>query len=119
MEFLCCADGKWGFWVQEGFDSQHGVTWTTSIPDLLQRYGLERFDFLKMDIESAEYEVFKDSEELPWLRDTYMTSMEVHGKRKGELIASMRARGLFSFKHGELNFFINPFLAITNAGVGT
>ena len=65
---------------------------------------------MKIDIEWAEFEVFKASEELAWLPATRLIIMEVHGNNGQQLVESMEARGLISVESGEYTFFLNPAL---------
>jgi FkbM family methyltransferase len=49
---------------------------TTSFDDLRKRYGIERFDVVKLDIEGAESELLKDGN-TEWLARTDVVIMEV------------------------------------------
>jgi FkbM family methyltransferase len=55
--------------------SEHGVkAWT--IPDVMQKFDLSHIDFLKMDIEGGEREMFSNNFE--WLEDIDNLMVEVH-----------------------------------------
>lgn len=55
-----------------GFD----VNLAVSVSELIERHGLEHVDFLKMDIEGAEFAIFRDA--APWLDRVDNLAMEVH-----------------------------------------
>jgi FkbM family methyltransferase len=55
-----------------GFDANLAIT----IEELIQLYGLPHIDFLKMDIEGAEFDIFRDS--VHWLDGVDNLAMEVH-----------------------------------------
>ena len=78
--------GKWGF-MTESVDDQpsHGsrVTQETSgisMPTLLERYGIERVDILKIDIEGAEKEVFAEC--AAWIGRVDAVIVELHDRMK-------------------------------------
>lgn len=48
-----------------------------SIPDLMQRFGADKIDILKMDIEGAEREIF-EAPTNQWLPNTRVISIELH-----------------------------------------
>ena len=54
------------------FDSNLAIT----IEELMEIYGIQRVDFLKMDIEGAEFAIFRDS--VQWLDGVDNLAMEVH-----------------------------------------
>ena len=56
------------------FDSNLAIT----VEELMKIYALEHIDFLKMDIEGAEFGIFHDS--LGWLNGVDNLSMEVHNE---------------------------------------
>ncbi len=59
-------------------NSQEGEKVTTlSFPRLMELYQLDRVDFLKVDIEGAEWEIFSEA---PWLGRVKRIALEVHGE---------------------------------------
>jgi len=54
------------------FDSNLAIT----VEELMKTYGLQHIDFLKMDIEGAEFAIFRDS--VRWLDGVDNLAMEVH-----------------------------------------
>ena len=67
-----------------------------SMDKMFSRFNLDRVDFLKMDVEGAEFGIFKDAE---WLNHVTKISMEVH-PRAGEvgMICESLIRKNFDFK---------------------
>jgi hypothetical protein len=55
-----------------GFDSSLAIT----VEELMKTYGVQHIDFLKMDIEGAEFAIFRDSAR--WLEGVDNLAMEVH-----------------------------------------
>lgn len=49
-----------------------------TMPELMERHGLERIDFLKADIEGSEFDLFQDASE--WLPKVDRIAMEVHAQ---------------------------------------
>ena len=66
--------GKWGFVVEE---DNEGSIEAISISDIMAKYGLERIDILKLDIETSEKKVFSENYE-DWLPKTKMLIVEIH-----------------------------------------
>jgi FkbM family methyltransferase len=58
-----------------GFDTNRAIT----VAEVMTTYGLGHIDFLKMDIEGAEFAIFRDS--APWLDHVDNLAMEVHHRR--------------------------------------
>jgi FkbM family methyltransferase len=55
-----------------GFDAGLAIT----VEELMNIYGLQHIDFLKMDVEGAEFGIFRDS--ASWLKGVDNLAMEVH-----------------------------------------
>ena len=64
-----------------------------TMDELVERYGLDPIDFLKIDVEGAEFELFRG--EPGWLRRVDRIAMEVHpdAGRPEELAAMLAAAG--------------------------
>jgi len=67
--------GHWGFRTVAEATGDSGVA-AVSIPDLLARYGIDRIDLLKIDIEGAEREIFSTS--APWIACVGVIAAELH-----------------------------------------
>lgn len=72
-----------------GFDTGHAIT----VSELMDRYGLQQIDFLKMDIEGAEFAIFRDAGS--WLDRVDSLAMEVHNTEGDptEIIERLRQAG--------------------------
>lgn len=66
-------DETWSFRATEG----EGVGAVT-IPELMERFGIDRIDLLKLDIEGAEADVLAASG--PWIGDVDMVVAELHDR---------------------------------------
>jgi FkbM family methyltransferase len=71
------------------FDTSLAIT----VEELMQTYGLQHIDFLKMDIEGAEFNIFRDS--VHWLGGVDNLAMEVHNAvgDPGEIIQRLQQQG--------------------------
>ena len=80
---LACS---WGVQVSETLDPSQAHVMATSIPALLQQYGLESFDYAKIDIEGAERRVFA----VPpaWVHGTKLITIEVHEEEGNPVTAA-------------------------------
>jgi hypothetical protein len=71
------------------FDVNHAIT----VSELMQIYPLDHIDFLKMDIEGAEFSIFRDSSH--WLDRVDNLAMEVHNTvgNPDEIIKRLQDKG--------------------------
>lgn len=73
---------KWAFSVAEGSNlSSSELVKAITIPELLRKYNLEYIDILKLDIEGAERELFKEGAE-SWLGAVGQIIIELHDRLK-------------------------------------
>ncbi|WP_158587727.1 FkbM family methyltransferase [Algoriphagus lacus] len=73
--------GSWGFETHAADPVEKAGVEGITISGLMERYGLSRIDLLKIDIEGAEFELFKyNSSE--WLSKVNMMMIEVHDRLK-------------------------------------
>ena len=69
--------GKWGFVTEEVASSGKGIIRAITIDDILKKSGCDQIDILKLDVESAEKEIFsKDYES--WLPKVRILIIEIH-----------------------------------------
>ena len=69
----------WSFTVKKAAASTNGEARTVegiTVPSLMKRYNLDFIDFLKLDIEGAEYALFDSSEE--WIDKVGVIAVELH-----------------------------------------
>ena len=87
--------GKDGFYVSEVHDPKAGFdVEAISLPTLMQRYGWDTIDILKLDVEGAEKHIFETSDR-HWINRTQVIIMECH-----DIYAPGAAQSIFSALHG-------------------
>jgi FkbM family methyltransferase len=67
--------GKWAMVVEE--DEVNGTVPAITIQSIMERFGIEKIDLLKLDIETSEKQVFQ-SEKLDWLASVHHLVIELH-----------------------------------------
>lgn len=109
--------GKWGMITEEVPQQGDGTIDTVTISEIIQKFNLERIDILKLDIETAERELFSAGFE-SWLPKVKIIVIELH-----DSITSGTAKPFFTainktfknyrfFQLGENTIIINEDLAI-------
>lgn len=73
--------GKWAMVVEELDSEEHGSIKAISVNTIISQFQLNQIDILKMDIESAEMEVFSNHYE-QWIPKTKMMIVELHDRMK-------------------------------------
>lgn len=73
--------GNWGFITEETDQEGPDTVKAVSIDELMQRYGVDHIDILKIDIESSEKELFSENFE-KWLPKSRMVIVELHDEMK-------------------------------------
>jgi hypothetical protein len=65
----------------------------TTVEEVMDRFDLQHVDFLKMDIEGAEFAIFRDS--VKWLERVDNLAMEVHNPigDPGEIVKRLQGAG--------------------------
>lgn len=69
--------GKWGFVTEEVASPEKGIIRATTIGDILKKSGCDQIDILKLDVESAEKEIFSKNYE-KWLPKVRSLIIEIH-----------------------------------------
>lgn len=69
--------GKWGFVTEEVSSSGKGIIKAITIDDVLKKSGCNQIDMLKLDVESAEKEIFSKNYE-NWLPKVSVLIIEIH-----------------------------------------
>jgi FkbM family methyltransferase len=105
-EYLTLADPdaeKWCFTVKPSCDGEQNIRGMT-IEELMQEFGVDHIDLLKMDIEGGEKEVF-GSGPTPWLDHVYTIAIELHDRYKPgcaqAFYAALQGRRFFQAVRGE------------------
>lgn len=83
-----------------GEPSQLKTVTALTIPNLLKQFGLSRVDFLKIDIEGEEVNLFRATSDLSWLDAVQSLNMEVHAEPAvlQEMLALLGQRGFRAWK---------------------
>jgi FkbM family methyltransferase len=84
-----------------GMAASHLKTVTAmTMPSIIQRFGLSRIDFLKLDIEGEEVNVFGAAQDLGWLDAVRALNMEVHAEPAvlQQMLAMIEQRGFRAWK---------------------
>jgi hypothetical protein len=81
-----------------------------SVIDIVNFANMERIDFLKIDIEGSEKEIFSDSHSKEWIRKSKVISCELHDRMvegcSDAFHNAMNGEGFTRGKHGEFDFYI-------------
>jgi FkbM family methyltransferase len=79
------GDGEDGFHITDGADPSRSVEGIT-MKELIRRLEIPAIDYLKIDIEGAERQLFEDSD-LDWLTQVHTLCCEIHAPDLFELIS--------------------------------
>jgi len=102
-------DKSWGWEVVETTANTPGSSKTATVQSLLEQHGLTGFDYAKLDIEGAEYNVFGENADKSWINSTSLLSIEIHGDR-APIDAVMSEYGMLGSNFGEYVFYAKPHL---------
>lgn len=69
--------GKWGFVTEEVNSPGRGIIQAMTIDDILKKSGCDQIDILKLDVESAEREIFSENYD-NWLPKVKVLIIEIH-----------------------------------------
>ena len=76
-------DGRdWGWMTEEVEEGTPGSLQAVSVQSLLRKYDLATFDYIKLDIEGSEWQLFRQDESLAWLDGVKLMSLEVRANVK-------------------------------------
>lgn len=70
--------GEWGKVFKEKSVFSPGGLQAFGVKDLAEMYDIPAFDFVKIDIEGAEGQVFAPNADVSWIEDAQVISLEVH-----------------------------------------
>lgn len=98
---------SWTFAVSEAPLAGRGSVRGITIPQILERFGAERIDLLKMDIEGGEEVVFAPGSGYgEWLDLVDTLAVEFHGPAcRDAVLAATAGHGFVRSRHGELFVF--------------
>jgi len=106
-------DGQdWSFRLVEARPTEQTLFESTCVQDIISDYSLLKIDFLKMDIEGGEDDVFSNNSNINWLDKVAVIAIEIHDEFNcRERIESMLQKYNFELSHsGELTIGINKIL---------
>lgn len=84
---------------------------TTDVPSILEQYGADHIDILKMDIEGAERNVILNNNSDSWLQRTSMIIVELHGSQiRDDCTSYLKSKGFTSSRYRSLHYFVNESL---------
>ena len=85
------GDVKSGFRMAESAEPRADAMRATTIPALMQQFGVETIDICKIDIEGGECEIFSDPSCHDWLARTRMLIIELHDRFRPDSGSLVRA----------------------------
>jgi FkbM family methyltransferase len=102
-------DGQdWSFRLIEASDNERALFETISIDNIIVEEGWTSIDFLKIDIEGGEVEIFKDFSKILWLDLVKVIALEIHDEFNCREFIEVNLKEKFELKHvGELTVGIN------------
>ena len=107
--FRDCQD--WAFRLTETDITEEALFETTTIQQIIKEGSFEEIDFLKIDIEGGEVEVFKNFKQLEWLNSVKIIALEIHDEFNCREYIEENLGELFELRHlGELTIGIHKKL---------
>jgi len=105
-------DGQdWSFRLVEASANEPALFEATSIDEIISENNLTTIDFLKIDIEGGEVEIFKDFSTLHWLNQVKVIALEIHDEFNCREHIETNLAQIFDLSHaGELTIGINKSL---------
>lgn len=71
-------DGRdWGWITEEVREGTQGSFRAVSVQSLLHKYNFPNFEYIKLDIEGSEWQLFRRDDSLAWLKGVKLMSLEV------------------------------------------
>lgn len=106
----------WGWRTLEVEQPTADTIMAASVPSLMEKYGLDGgFDYAKLDIEGAEWTVFRGNAAMEWLGSLKLLSLEVHhhmatSEQQQHLDSFFEGQGYSKSLHGEYEVWAVPEL---------
>ena len=114
MKIKGIGEGKWGFLVEEANSEDSKSFKAITITEILKNSGHNQIDILKLDIESAEKEVFSSGYE-EWLDNVNMLIIELHDRFKDgcsdAFYSAIKKYDFKKYQKGENIFLIKKEIA--------
>ena len=101
---------EWSIQVTKSHNKEDALVPALSIHDLIKDYDLQEVDFLKIDIEGSEAEIFKEEHDLSYLNIVKIIAVEIHDELdcRLEIYKILKNYGFLIFNSGELTIGIKP-----------
>ncbi|KQN30878.1 hypothetical protein ASE92_19260 [Pedobacter sp. Leaf41] len=95
---------EWSRRVVKSNNTDDNFISAVSIADIIKQYSLQEIDFLKIDIEGSEAEIFKAENDLSFLRQVKIIAIEIHDEFncRNQIYRILRDNSFFIFNTGEL-----------------
>ena len=106
------AGGDWGTMVRETLENENvsPKIKAMSVIDIMNHANMESIDFLKIDIEGSEKEIFSEYRSREWIRKSKMISCELHDRMvsgcSDAFHHAMNGEGFIHGKRGEFDYYI-------------
>jgi FkbM family methyltransferase len=98
----------WSFRLEETNDESEKLFEVTSMNSLKKTHGLDSVDFLKIDVEGGEKEMFNSDADLSWLNNVKVIAIEIHDEFEcREDIETILKQQFNLFYSGELTIGIH------------
>lgn len=98
----------WSFRLEETSDESKKLFEVTSMNSLMKTHELESVDFLKIDVEGGEKEMFNSDADLSWLNNVKVIAIEIHDEFEcREDIETILKQQFNLFYSGELTIGIH------------
>ena len=104
--------GDWGTMVREaqGSEQVSPRIKAMSVMDIMSFANFESIDFLKIDIEGSEKQIFSHSNSKEWIRRSKIISCELHDRMvegcSDAFHNAMNGEGFTHGRHGEYDFYV-------------
>jgi len=104
---------NWSFHYKEAAEGENvSVVKAQTVPGLMEEFGLERINLLKIDIEGAEKNLFSSGAD--WLRFVDCLQIEIHGEEAKKIVFN----ALSSHEHSCVHDGFNNYYITLNHYVG-
>lgn len=97
--------GEWGFQVVENPKVSGGKVKGITLDRIMAMYGIREIDVLKVDIEGAEYQLFKEGNQT-WLQNVKILAIELH-ENSVEVLRQIVSYDFHMYINGETLVFVN------------
>ncbi len=106
----------WSFRLTENQSASSSMIDSVSINDIIKDFNINLIDFLKIDIEGGEVEVFADNADTEWLEKVKIIAIEIHDEFdcREQIEDILKSKKFHLMYSGELTIAINNKLTNEN-----